>query len=139
MPKQAGERGALEAGALGALLPGGRPAASAQARTEVAEVWDIVGLPDTATRDTDGIIEAACSGEIDALVIGGVDPADLSHPGVEEALAKTFVVSLEIRNSAVTAVADVVLPVAPHAEKVGAFVNWEAGSGRSRTPWTATR
>ena len=66
---------------------------------EVAEVWDVVGLPDTAARDTDGIIEAACSGEIDALVIGGVDPADLRHPGVEEALAKTFVVSLEIRNS----------------------------------------
>ncbi len=125
IPRRAGERGALEAGALGALLPGGRPAASAQARTEVAEVWDVVGLPDTAARDTDGIIEAACSGEIDALVIGGVDPADLSHPGVEEALAKTFVVSLEIRDSAVTAVADVVLPVAPQAEKVGAFVNWE--------------
>ena len=109
----------------GRCCPGGRPAASAQARTEVAEVWDVVGLPDTVARDTDGIIEAACSGEIDALVIGGVDPADLSHPGVEEALAKTFVVSLEIRDSAVTAVADVVLPVAPQAEKVGAFVNWE--------------
>ena len=125
IPRRAGERGALEAGALGALLPGGRPAASAQARTEVAEVWDVVGLPDTAARDTAGIIEAACSGEIDALVIGGVDPADLGHPGVEEALAKTFVVSLEVRDSAVTAVADVVLPVAPHAEKEGAFVNWE--------------
>ena len=125
IPRRAGERGALEAGALGALLPGGRPAASAQARTEVAEVWDVVGLPDTAARDTAGIIEAACSGEIDALVIGGVDPADLGHPGVEEALAKTFVVSLEVRDSAVTEVADVVLPVAPHAEKVGAFVNWE--------------
>jgi NADH-quinone oxidoreductase subunit G len=85
----------------------------------------VVGLPDTAARDTAGIIEAACSGEIDALVIGGVDPADLGHPGVEEALAKTFVVSLEVRDSAVTEVADVVLPVAPHAEKVGAFVNWE--------------
>ena len=29
IPRRAGERGALEAGALGALLPGGRPAASA--------------------------------------------------------------------------------------------------------------
>ncbi|MEP6650609.1 MAG: NADH-quinone oxidoreductase subunit G [Lapillicoccus sp.] len=125
VPRRAGERGALEAGALGALLPGGRPAASAQARAEVAEVWDVVGLPDTPARDTDGIIEAACYGEIDALVVGGVDPADLDHPGVEEALAKTFVVSLEVRGSAVTAVADVILPVASHAEKVGAFVNWE--------------
>ncbi|HEU4999808.1 MAG TPA: NADH-quinone oxidoreductase subunit G [Lapillicoccus sp.] len=125
IPRRAGERGALEGGALGALLPGGRPAASAQARAEVAEVWDVVGLPDTAARDGNAIIEAACSGEIDALVVGGVDPADLGHPGTEEALAKTFVVSLEVRDSAVTEVADVVLPVAPHAEKVGAFVNWE--------------
>jgi NADH-quinone oxidoreductase subunit G len=125
IPRRAGERGALEAGAMGALLPGGRPAANPEARAEVAEVWDVVGLPDAPARDTSGIIEAACSGGIDALVVGGVDPADLGHPGVEEALAKTFVVSLEVRDSAVTAVADVVLPVAPHAEKAGAFVNWE--------------
>ncbi|MEO7233978.1 MAG: NADH-quinone oxidoreductase subunit G [Lapillicoccus sp.] len=125
IPRRAGERGALEAGALGALLPGGRPAASPQARTEVADVWEVVGLPDAPARDTAGIIAAACSGAIDALVIGGVDPADLSHPGVEEALAKTFVVSLEVRQSAVTEVADVVLPVAPQAEKVGAYVDWE--------------
>jgi len=125
VPRRAGERGALETGAIGALLPGGRPASSVEARTRVAEVWDVVGLPDTPGRDTSGILDAACSGEIDALVVGGIDPADLSHPGVEEALAKTFVVSLEVRESAVTAVADVVLPVAPHAEKSGSFVNWE--------------
>ena len=125
VPRRAGERGALEAGALGALLPGGRPAASPQARAEVADVWDVVGLPDAPARDTAGIFEAARSGQIDALVIAGVDPADLSHPGVEEALAKTFVVSLEIRESAVTEVADVVLPVAPQAEKIGSYVDWE--------------
>jgi len=125
VPRRAGERGALETGAIGALLPGGRPASSVEARTQVAGAWDVVGLPDTPGRDTSGIIDAACSGQIDALLIGGVDPADLSHPGVEEALAKTFVVSLEVRESAVTAVADVVLPVAPHSEKTGSFVNWE--------------
>jgi NADH-quinone oxidoreductase subunit G len=125
VPRRAGERGALETGAIGALLPGGRPASSVAARTEVAEAWDVVGLPDAPGRDTAGIIDAACSGEIDALLIGGIEPADLSHPGVEEALAKTFVVSLEVRESAVTAVADVVLPVAPHSEKSGSFVNWE--------------
>ena len=42
-----------------------------------------------------------------------------------EAFARPFVVSLEIRPSAVTAVADVVLPVAAHAEKGGTFVDWE--------------
>ena len=40
-----------------------------------------------------------------------------------------FVVSLEIRASAVTERADVVLPVAPPAEKAGRFVDWE---GRRR-------
>ena len=125
IPRRAGERGALEAGALGALLPGGRPAASPQARAEVAEAWDVVGLPDTPPRDTAGIIGAARTGHIDALVIGGVDPADLGVDGVDEALARTFVVSLELRESPVTEVADVVLPVAPHAEKAGSFVDWE--------------
>ena len=97
-----------------------------RARTEVAEVWDVVGLPDTAARDTDGIIEAARSGEIDALVIGGVDPADLADPAASRRRwPRPSSSRLEVRDSAVTEVADVVLPVAPHAEKEGTFVNWE--------------
>ncbi len=125
VPRRAGERGALESGALGSLLPGGRPVSDPVARAEVAEVWDSVGLPDAPARDTAAIVEAACSGAIGALVVAGVDPVDLALPGVEEALAKTFVVSLEVRESAVTRVADVVLPVAPPSEKVGTFVDWE--------------
>jgi len=47
-----------------------------------------------------------------------------------EALGRAgFIVSLEIRASAVTAHADVVLPVAPPAEKAGRYVTWE---GRRR-------
>jgi len=125
IPRRAGERGALEAGALGALLPGGRPVADATARAEVASVWEVDALPTSAARDTAGIVAAAASGAIGALVVGGVDPADLAIPAVADALAKAFVVSLEVRESAVTAAADVVLPVAPHAEKSGSFVNWE--------------
>jgi len=45
-------------------------------------------------------------------------------------LTRSFVVSLELRSSAVTDVADVVLPVAAHQEKAGTFVNWE---GRVRS------
>ena len=40
-----------------------------------------------------------------------------------------FVLSLEVRRSAVTQFADVVLPVAAAAEKAGRFVTWE---GRRR-------
>ncbi|WP_076260398.1 NADH-quinone oxidoreductase subunit G [Intrasporangium flavum] len=128
VPRRAGERGALEAGALGALLPGGRPVADAAARAEVARAWDVDTLPDAAPRDTAGILAAAAAGEVGALVVGGLDPADL--PGdvqadAAAALEKAFVVSLELRESAVTAVADVVLPVAPQAEKTGSYVNWE--------------
>jgi len=129
VPRRAGERGALEAGALPGLLPGGRPVAEASAREQVAEAWDVVGLPDVPGRDTAGMLLAATTGQVDALLVGGVDADDLGNPYAEEALAKTFVVSLDFRPSTVTAVADVVLPVAPQAEKGGTFVDWE---GRPR-------
>lgn len=129
VPRRAGERGALEAGALGTLLPGGRPASDAAARAEVAAAWGVAALPEGTGRDTAGILAAAASGDVDALVVGGVDPLDIGVAGAVEALRAPFVVSLEIRPSAVTAVADVVLPVAAHAEKGGTFVDWE---GRTR-------
>ncbi|MBK9475055.1 MAG: NADH-quinone oxidoreductase subunit G [Tetrasphaera sp.] len=125
VPRRAGERGALEAGAFPSLLPGGRPVADDAARGEVAAAWELVGLPDTSGRDAAGIVAAARAGEIDALVIGGVDPLDLGVPDAEAVFAAPFVVSLEVRPSAVTAYADVVLPVAWHAEKEGSFVDWE--------------
>ncbi|GAA2157498.1 NADH-quinone oxidoreductase subunit G [Pedococcus bigeumensis] len=133
VPRRAGERGALEAGALATMLPGGRPVADPAARQQVAEAWDVVGLPDVPGRDGAGIVRAATTGSINALVVGGVDAADLADPRAEEALAKTFVVSLDFRPSSVTAVADVVLPVAPQAEKGGTYVDWE-GRPRSFEP-----
>src|SRR5690606_40259986 len=67
------------------------------------------------------------SGELGALLIGGVDPFDLPDPKAALAAidAVGFVVSLEMRSSAVTDRAHVVFPVAPVTEKSGAFVNWE--------------
>jgi NADH-quinone oxidoreductase subunit G len=131
VPRRAGERGALETGAVPNLLPGGRPVTESAARAEVGEVWGVVGLPDRVGRDTSAIIAAAGAGQLGGLLVGGVDPADLvEHSDFLDAMTRTFVVSLEVRESAVTAVADVVLPVAAHQEKAGAFVNWE---GRVRT------
>ena len=130
IPRRAGERGAIDAGALPNLLPGARPVADAAARTEVERLWG-VELPDQPGRDTHGILQAVCDGSLTALVVGGVDPADLDDPALAaKALDRVgFVVSLEIRASAVTERADVVLPVAPPAEKAGRFVDWE---GRRR-------
>ncbi|MGW6912770.1 NADH-quinone oxidoreductase subunit G [Kitasatospora sp. NPDC054939] len=127
VPRRAGERGAVEAGALPGLLPGGRPVSSPAARAEAAAAWGVAELPARPGRDTDGILAAAAHGELDALLVGGVDPDDLPDPALaDEALAAVpFVVSLELRPSAVTAHADVVLPVAAVAEKAGTFLDWE--------------
>jgi NADH-quinone oxidoreductase subunit G len=131
IPRRAGERGAIEAGALPNLLPGGRLAASSQARTEMARAWGVASLPPHPGRDTSQILTAAARGDIDALVIAGVDLDDLPDPAAARAAlqATPFVVSLELRPSAVTDRADVVLPVAAVAEKPGTFVNWEGRIG----------
>ena len=88
VPRRAGERGALEAGALPTLLPGGRPLADAAARAEVASAWGVESITQDAGRDTAGIVAAAAAGEIDALVVGGVDPADLGLADVAQAFAR---------------------------------------------------
>ncbi|MFG3286107.1 NADH-quinone oxidoreductase subunit G [Streptomyces sp. NPDC048111] len=130
IPRRAGERGAVEAGAIPSLLPGGRPATDPRARDEVASAWDVRELPHRYGRDTGQIVEAAATGELGALLVAGVDPADLPDPArARAALAEAFVVSLELRPTEVTAHADVVLPVAAVAEKPGTFLNWE---GRAR-------
>jgi NADH-quinone oxidoreductase subunit G len=130
VPRRAGERGALESGALGALLPGGRPVADPAARVDTATVWGSGALPVAEGLDTAGILAGAAQGAL-ALVVGGVEIADLPDPDAALAAlaAAPFVVSLEVRRSAVTEAADVVFPVAPVAEKAGTFVDWE---GRPR-------
>jgi NADH-quinone oxidoreductase subunit G len=130
VPRRAGERGAVDAGALPTVLPGGRPVTDAAARAEVERVWG-AGLPAAPGRDLDAVLHALAQETLAAVVIGGVDPADVSDPQLAaEALARAgFVVSLEIRRSAVTEHADVVLPVSVAAEKAGRYVTWE---GRRR-------
>ncbi|MEU9111972.1 NADH-quinone oxidoreductase subunit G [Streptomyces sp. NPDC048483] len=131
IPRRAGERGAVEAGALPGLLPGGRPATDPRARDEVAATWGVAELPHRHGRDTGQIIEAAATGELSALLVAGVEVADLPDPArALTALDEVgFLVSLELRPSQVTDRADVVLPVAAVVEKAGTFLNWE---GRAR-------
>jgi NADH-quinone oxidoreductase subunit G len=130
IPRRAGERGALDAGAVPTLLPGGRPVTDEAARAEVIKVWGAT-FPWVPGRDTNGILTAAAAGQLDALLVGGVDPNDLPDPALALAAldAAGFVVSLELRPSLVTERADVVLPIAPSVEKAGSYVNWE---GRRR-------
>lgn len=131
VPRRAGDRGAVEAGALPNLLPGGRPLADAGARVDVATAWGVESLPETPGRDADAIVAAAAAGDLGGLVVGGVDPDDTADPqAFRDALAAaSFVVALELRETDVTRAADVVFPVAPVTDKAGTFVTWE---GRPR-------
>ena len=103
------------------------PVGDASAREQTAAAWNVDELPTADGRDTTAILAAARDGELGALLIGGVELADLPDPDAALAAvdAAPFVVSLELRESAVTELADVVFPVAPVVEKAGSFVNWE--------------
>ena len=130
IPRRAGERGALDVGAAPNLLPAGRPLSSDRARSDLAAVWG-ARPPAAPGRDTAGILSALAGGELSAVVVGAVELDDLPAPSAADAAlrAADFVVCLEMRHSAATARADVVLPVAAVAEKAGTFVDWE---GRPR-------
>jgi NADH-quinone oxidoreductase subunit G len=133
VPRRAGERGALDAGALAGLLPLGRPLTDATARSEVAAAWGISAeaLPAQAGLAGENLLLAAKSRTIRAIISGGVDLGDFANPALaRDAFESTgFVLSLENHHSSVTELADVVLPVAVVTEKAGTFINWE---GRPR-------
>src|SRR6266508_2258509 len=134
VPRRAGDRGAIEVGCLPNLLPGGRFVGDPGARAELVDAWGLEAgvLPSKPGRDTDQILAAAADGKLSALVVAGVDPADLLDVRLaEQALDEVgFLVSFELRMSPVARRADVVFPVAPVVEKAGTFLNWE---GRLRT------
>ena len=128
IPRRAGERGAIAAGAIGNLLPGNRPVGDSSARVDVQSAWGVSSLPENVGRSTSQILAALNDESLDAVLIGGVDPMDISADALNQ-LLNTFVVSLEISNSSVTAIADVVLPVAAVVEKSGSYLDWR-GSAR---------
>ena len=113
------------------MLPGGRRLSSAKVSGEIAGAWGVASLPADPGLSTSEILAAASRGDVEALLIGGVDPNDLPDPAAALAAieAARFVVSLELRVSDVTDRADVVFPVAAVAEKQGTFVNWEGRPG----------
>ena len=128
IPRRAGERGALAAGAIGNLLPGNRLVTDPAARVDLQSAWGVDSLPTTPGLSTTEILVALDDESLDAVLIGGVDPMDISVAALNQ-LLNTFVVSLEISHSAVTAIADVVLPVAAVVEKSGSYLDWR-GSAR---------
>ena len=126
----AGSQGALDMGVHPALEPGYRA---------VSEP----GL------DTRAMLEAAASGDLDALLVFGADliqdfpDGDLARRALE---SKAFLVVAELFPTETSAFADVVLPSAAYAEREGTFTNLERRlqklekllpePGTARTVWS---
>lgn len=146
---QLGEEGRLDAETI--ILVGERAATCAGALSEVVRQSQATGarfawvprrageigaidagcLPGAEALDTDAMLAAAARGELKALVIAGVELADLADPAAaHDGLDRVgFLLSLEQRHSAITELADVVLPVALIEEQIGTFDNWEHRHG----------
>ncbi|MFT8395731.1 NADH-quinone oxidoreductase subunit G [Propionibacterium sp.] len=127
IPRRAGDVGAIEAGALPTLLPGGRQVADAAARVDLQAAWGVDHLPAEPGRDVVRIISAGRAGELGAIITAGIQAEDFSEPpALLDALnASDFVLSLEQRRTEVAELADVVLPVVPLSQQIGDFINWE--------------
>ncbi len=140
IPRRAGELGAIEAGCLPGLLPGGRPVSDPSARVDVASHWGVEALPSGPGLDAEEQFKALSAGALKALIVAGVDPSDLENPAIAIAglEAADFVISIEQRTSAVTERADVVFPAALLEEQSGHFLNWEQRHGRVRIVNKAT-
>ena len=139
VPRRAGERGAVDAGALAGLLPTGRLDDEAT-RDRVAAAWGIAAaqLPQTRGMTASQLarigqpVGEPAGQSSRAVVLGGVDPDDFADPDAFRQLvaAADFVVSLETRRTELSESADVVFPVAVDTERAGSYVNWE---GRIRS------
>jgi len=74
VPRRAGERGAIAAGALPNLLPGNRSVSDPAARIDMATAWSIDSISNEPGMSTDEMVNS----DLQALLIGGVDPIDIS-------------------------------------------------------------
>lgn len=127
IPRRAGDVGAVEAGCLPSLLPGGRSAADAAARVDVASHWGVASLPSEPGRSITEQLMALRAGTQKAIVVAGVQLEDLPDAGHAQASFESadFVISIEQRLSSIAERADVVFPVALLEETAGHFINWE--------------
>ncbi|SJN26371.1 NADH-quinone oxidoreductase subunit G [Luteococcus japonicus] len=127
IPRRAGDLGAIEAGCLPNLLPGGRPVEDATARVDLQAAWGVDRLPSQIGLSADEMLAATAAGQLKALVVSGVQLADFADPAAARAAVESagFVVSLENRLSQVSERADVVFPVSLVEEQAGSFTNWE--------------
>ena len=123
VPRRTNARGAVDAGLVPGLLPGGRRLDEAG---PVGEAWN--RLPEAPGLDTQQMLEAAAAGELKALYLIGVDPArDFEDPRLARAALERVdtVIVQEVVANDTTAFADVVFPAMISQERVGSFTTWE--------------
>ncbi|NMC42759.1 MAG: NADH-quinone oxidoreductase subunit NuoG [candidate division Zixibacteria bacterium] len=123
---------ASHADSIGAERVGLRPALSADLAGRLAEAWK-EPIPDSTGLNTSQIFRAILDEEIDAVMILGANPAMRypDGPFVNAALDKLdFLVVADLFETATTAKADVVFPLAGWAEQDGSFVNLEGRQQR---------
>jgi len=123
VPRRNGARGAVDAGLLPGLLPGGRIAAEPG---PVADAWG--RLPEQPGLDTRGMLEAAAAGEVMALYLIGIDPVrDFEDPALAQAALERVdtVIVQDLLQNETTRFADVILPATAAQERVGSFTTWE--------------
>jgi NADH-quinone oxidoreductase chain G len=126
---------ATEANSMGAERVGLRPDISPDLGDKLAAKWGET-IPDSPGCGTSQILKGARNEEIDSIFILGANPAMRypDGPFVNAALDKLdFLVVADLFETATTAKADVVLPLAAWSEQNGSFVNLEGRYQRFHT------
>jgi formate dehydrogenase alpha subunit len=121
------DQGAVEMGAVAALLPGALDLTDQDARAQMTRAWK-EELPLVAGATLIEMIDRAQAGTIKSLFVIGENPVGSLPPqtGVKEALGKLdLLVCQELFLSETAALAHVVLPAASAMEKAGTFTNTE--------------
>lgn len=122
LSEQANSRGAEWMGLHPSLLPGGRRMADAKARSQVEQVWG-VALPEGPGLSTEGMLKAAATGSLEALLLFGANLKQTYPNGelVDAALRKAFVVAVDLFVTETAEYADVILPAAAFPAKAGSY------------------
>jgi NADH-quinone oxidoreductase chain G len=116
--------GALEMGVVPDLYPGRRPVKGAQtrARSRLAGMWG-GRLSPVEGLGFDGMMAAALEGDLQAMWIMGVDPANDCRIAGDALGRIPFLVVQDLFLTETSALAEVVLPAASFAEVDGTFIN----------------
>ncbi|NOZ48763.1 MAG: NADH-quinone oxidoreductase subunit NuoG [Chloroflexi bacterium] len=121
---QANAQGAGDVGLLPNQLPGRRPLSDDEARSAIEALWQ-TRLPRQPGLGYGGMMAAAASGHLKAMIIMGADPVG-EKPSDAAALDKLeFLVVQDLFLTETAIRADVVLPAASYVESEGSFTNTE--------------